>query len=284
MRIIAFITTYNEQAYVAACLEHYYNQGVEVFLLDNESTDSTTDIAREFSNKNLIEIRKVPRKGFKNWKQMLLLKEKLADQLMADWVMHADIDEIRVPHAPDTTLASAVEAIDREGFNAINFMEYTFLPTRESPEHDSKNFLTSMRWYYPFLPRYPHRMNLWKKPAKHWVGLRVRLSDAIKNRRIYLPTANLHSTGGHQVHFPGIKLFPVDFKMRHYMVLSLDHAVSKYVKVRYDPKAPHGYHGWRSTSSAADFQLPSENDLRVFHGDDSLDPTDPMIEHLLRKR
>ena len=51
------------------------------------------------------------------------------------------------------TLAEALAEADREGYNAVNFQEFTFVPTRESPDHDHPEFEETMRWYYPLLPR-----------------------------------------------------------------------------------------------------------------------------------
>jgi len=280
MRIVAIITTYNESRYVSTCLEHYRQQGVEVYLLDNESTDETVDLARQFKNDNLIAIENVPRKGFKSWKEMLQRKETLADELAADWLMHADIDEIRVPETGYKTLLDAVTNIDAQGFNAINFIEYTFIPTKESPDHDHSEFMHSMKWYYPFLPKYPNRLNLWKKQSKGWRGVRSAWHELIQHRRILGPSVDLHSSGGHQVRFPDLKMYPNDFKMKHYIFLSRQHLERKYVKIKYDPNAPAGYHGWRAKAKSKIFELPTESQLRYYQGDHLLDPSNPEKKHI----
>jgi len=42
-------------------------------------------------------------------------------------------------------------------------------------------------------------------------------------------------------------MYPESFKMRHYLFLSVAHAISKYVERSYDPKELHnGWHGWRT--------------------------------------
>ena len=92
---------------------------------------------------------------------------------------------------------------------------------------------------------------------------------------------NLRDTGGHVVQFPGINSYPVDFKLKHYIVLSLDHAIQKYVKKTYDPKEISGSHGWRATADEHEFLLPSEARMRLYTSDDELDSSNPLIEHLL---
>jgi cellulose synthase/poly-beta-1,6-N-acetylglucosamine synthase-like glycosyltransferase len=46
MRVIAILATYNEERFIANCLEHLFRQGVEVYLMDNDSEDETVAIAR----------------------------------------------------------------------------------------------------------------------------------------------------------------------------------------------------------------------------------------------
>lgn len=281
MRVVAIITTYNEARYVRPCLEHYRKHGVEVYVLDNESTDETRDIVNEYLSENVIGIEVVPRHGYKELKSMLCRKESIADQVKADWYMHADIDELRLPFDSKYTLAEAVELVDKEGYNAINFMEFTFVPTLESPDHDHAEFLQTMQWYYPFLQRYPHRLNLWKRQPKHWAGVKAKLKDIYRNHRLVTPSVNLHSSGGHRVKFPNLKMYPVDFKMRHYPLVSRDHAIQKYVHIRNSPNAPSGFHGWRGNITEENIILPSQSQLRKYCGDDALDPSNPLTEHLI---
>ena len=282
MKIIVLITSYNEQRYIRACLEHYLSHGIYVYLLDNESQDDTIKIAMEYLDKNLIAIETVPRHGMKQWRKMLMRKEELADQLDADWFMHADIDEIRLPPSQNETLAEAIERVDREGYNAINFMEYTFLPIAESENHDHPDFQKTMIWYYPFAPRHPHRLNAWKKQPRRWPGLKKLLREIIKNHRFVAPSVNLIATGGHLVDFPNLKPYPIDFILKHYMMLSLDHAIQKYVKVTHDPKAAKaGMHGWRATANENDFILPLQTQMRLYTSDAELDATNPLKKHLI---
>lgn len=283
MRIVAILASYNEGRFMRACMEHYLQQGIYVYLLDNESTDNTLDIAREYLSKNLIGLETIPRGGMYQWNKILLRKEDVADEIDADWLMHADPDEIRVAPHSHQTLAQAIEQVDREGYNAINFMEYTFLPTHESDNHDNENFQKTMRWYYPFGPRHPHRLNAWKRQPRRWRGVKSFLREITRNRRWGVPSVDLHSSGGHVVSFPGIKPYPVDFKLKHYIVLSLGHAIQKYVNKDFAPEEIDNLHGWRATAKAHDFSLPSENVMRQYTNDDELDPTDPMSDHLLVK-
>src|SRR5947209_3395096 len=140
MRVIALLATYNEERFVGACIEHLAGQGVDVYLIDNDSTDRTVEIAGRRLGRGVVGIERFPRAGVYSWRPLLERKAQLAAELDADWFLHVDADEIRLPPRPGMTLAEALAEVDREGYNAVNFQEFTFVPTRESPEHDHPRF------------------------------------------------------------------------------------------------------------------------------------------------
>src|SRR3954471_22720098 len=120
MRVIALLATYDEERFVASCLEHLIRGGVEVFLIDNESTDGTVEIARSYLGNGLVGVEIVPRTGVYSWRPLLRRKSELAITLKADWFLHVDADEVRLPPSSGTTLAEALLDVDRQGYNAVN--------------------------------------------------------------------------------------------------------------------------------------------------------------------
>lgn len=263
MRIIALLATYNEERFIAACLENLLQQDVEVYLIDNESSDRTVAIAERYLGRGLIGIETLPRTGVFRWKRILACKERLAATLEADWFMHVDADEIRLPPRSAHTLVQALAEVEAQGYNAVNFMEFTFIPTQEAPDHDHADFQKTMRWYYPFLPFVPHRLNAWQ-----WQDEPVELAWS----------------GGHQVRFPGLRMYPESFPMRHYLFLSVPHGIRKYVDRRYDrAETETGWHGWRSKVRPSEVKLPTQAELRTYTSDDQLDPSNPRTQHILAK-
>lgn len=261
MRIVAILATYNEERFIGACLENLFRQGVEVYLCDNESTDQTVLIAESYRNHGLIGIEMIPRGEIFDWKSILERKEQLAGTLEADWLMHVDADEIRLPPRANSTLAQALAEADAQGYNAVNFLEFTFIPTQEAPDHDHPGFQETMRWYYPFLPTFPHRLNAWKRQS--------------------VPV-ELAWSGGHQVRFPGLRMYPESFRMRHYLFLSVPHAIRKFVERRYDPAAVEaGWSVWRAKLKPEMIKLPAQSELRTYLSDDQLDASDPRTQHYL---
>ena len=147
MRVVAILASYNEELYIRACFDNFIAQGCEIYLIDNDSTDATVEIAREYLGKGLINIEHYPRDGVYRWHPILLRKEEIADELKADWYIHADPDEIRLPPTAGTTLVQYLESLDRANYNAVNFKNFLFLPTLESPNHEHEKFEKTMLWY-----------------------------------------------------------------------------------------------------------------------------------------
>ncbi|MCI0413758.1 glycosyltransferase family 2 protein [bacterium] len=264
MRVIALLATYNEERFIRDCLQNLIRQGAEIYLIDNSSEDQTVEIANQFLNRGLIGIEDLPRNGVFDLKPILKRKERLAQMLKADWFLHVDADEILLPPKKFRTLSDAFHEVERAGYNAVNFQEFTFIPTRESPEHDHPEFQTTMRWYYPFLPRFPHRVNAWKSQEAR---------------------VNLAQSAGHKVRFPGLRLYPESFLMRHYLFLSIGHVLRKYGLRKYAETALRkGWHrsrvDWGHLTSV-NIRLPSQTELRAYFSDDQLDPSNPWTRHFL---
>ena len=261
MRAVAILATHNEERFVAGCIEHLSSQGVEVYLIDNSSSDSTIEIAEGYLGRGLVGIETFPRDGVYSWRPLLRRKAELAETLDADWFLHIDADEIRPSPRADVTLADALAEVDRLGYNAVNFQEFTFVPTLEEPDHDHPRFRETMRRYYPFLPRPADQVKAWK--------------------RLEAPV-DVVSSGGHRAEFPGRRIYPESFPMRHYVFLSVEHAVQKYIERRYDPdELADGWHQARAALRAGDVKLLSETELRPYVSDASLDAAEPWTRHPL---
>lgn len=117
MRVVALLATYNERRFVASCLAHLHEQGGETYLIDNCSTDGTVEIAERYIGRGLLEIESFPRDGVYRWREILERKEQLARALDADWFLHVDADEFRLPPPGAGTLADALAEVDRAGYS-----------------------------------------------------------------------------------------------------------------------------------------------------------------------
>jgi glycosyltransferase involved in cell wall biosynthesis len=259
MRVLAILATHNEHRFIAGCLEHLIGQGIDVYLIDNDSTDDTLNIAERYRGRGLAGIENFPRSGVFDWYSLVRRKEVLAAELDADWFMHVDADEIRLAPRRGQTLRETIAEVDSRGWNAIDFMEFTFIPTREEPDHDHPGFLRTMRHYYPFAPFRPHRLNAWKRQPG---------------------PVELAWSGGHHVRFPDLRIYPEQFRMRHYLFLSVGHFLEKYGRRIFSEKElEQGWHGWRADFDPARIALPSQKEMRFWTGDDDLEPSNPRTSH-----
>jgi glycosyltransferase involved in cell wall biosynthesis len=262
IRVIAIIQAFNEERFIAGCIEHLRKQGVDVYLIDDASTDDTVAIAERYLGKGVLEIEQLPPHEVHDWREICRHKERLAERLDADWLMHHDADEIRISSTRRQSLVQALQELDEAGYNAVNFQEFTFIPTLEQPDHDHPHFERTMRSYYAFAPFQPHRLNTFKRQGG---------------------PVELAWSGGHQVRFEGLKAAPASLYMRHYQFLSRDHAIRKYIRHR--PFAAHtvaaGWHSFRLSLRAEMIRLPSSRALLRYRGDHRLDGSAPRRTHVL---
>lgn len=261
MRIVAILASYNEARFIQHAIRHLGRHGIESYLIDNQSTDGTLDLARQCADHGLIGWEVLPRQDQFVWSEVLQAKQAVASRLTADWFMHQDCDEFRLPPPGYPRLADAMADLDRQGFNCLHFDEFTFQPVREAPDHDHDRFLETMRWYYPFAPFPMHRLNAWKAS----VG-----------------TIDLLQSGGHQVQFADRRIAPVHFRMRHYMMLSRQQAIIKYQRTCDQKSIEMGWHGWRARPPRGALLLPPARALCTYLDDEHLKvDSPPLAKHVL---
>lgn len=262
-RVVAVLATRNEERFVAGCLENLFRQGVQVYLCDNGSSDRTVEIATGYLGRGLVGIEHIPYDGTYRWESILHRKEALFCELDADWLMHVDADEIHLPPPGHTSIAAAISVADGLGYDAVEFAEFTFVPTREAPDHDHADFVRTLRTYYPFRPRSPHCVRAFRK------------QDG---------PMEIAWSGGHLVRFPHPpRLYPEQFRMKHYLFLSAAHAARKYPGRKYQDDEVNrlGWHGWRPKLRSEHITLPSLARVRTTSSDADLDPTSPWTRHWL---
>lgn len=254
MRVVALMTVRNEADYLARTLTHLEQQGVEVCLIDNGSVDASRKIAESFGSRNVCRIESLPYDGVFSLARILQNEERLAREIDADWFLHHDADEIREAPAGMGTLAEAFKIVQDEGFNAVAFDEFVFLPTDRCEDHAGRDFVAEMVWYYFHEPAPLHHVKAWRRAAD----------------------LDLVSDAGHHVRFAGIRIFPQKFVLRHYIALSVAHVIRKYAGRVYDTEEfdRRGWHGARLSFAPEQLTLPDRATLKQFdgHGWDRSDP------------
>ncbi len=214
--VTAIIAAYNEEDIIAQTVGDLIRQGIYVYFIDNRSTDATVERINPFLKRvcwksNNIPQAPIPKLDCFPWEALLHRKEELAMTLDSDWFIHQDADEFRESPWEHLNLLEGIKAVDRMGYNAIDFEIFEFQPTRHEllPHEDIR----------PAFPYYDHtewfnklRINCWKKTIEP-----VRLS----------------ASGGHQAEFQNRKIFPVRFILRHYPIRGQLHGERKVFKDRF---------------------------------------------------
>jgi GT2 family glycosyltransferase/Tfp pilus assembly protein PilF len=213
IRVIAIIAAYNEGDVIYHVIGDLIDQGVQVYLIDHHSTDNTVAEASKWLGRGLIRIETFPEDaGYDlpadvySWRYILKRKEEIAKSLGPGWYIHADADEFRESPWPGMRLKDALEFVDAQGYNAVEFKIYDFKPTDDSfpPGEDVRNYL---RYYSP--------------PAHPWDNVQL------KCWKYFGQDFVLWKSGGHIIEFEGKKVYPVPFIMRHYPIRSQAHGERK---------------------------------------------------------
>ncbi|MFQ6538466.1 MULTISPECIES: glycosyltransferase family 2 protein [Aphanothece] len=229
----------NELAHLPRVLGDFYSQGIDVAIIDHESDDGTQEYLRSQLGTQLFHLESLAWRGEFDLTAQLHAKHALIQKLQHDWVIHSDADEWMQSPRPNESLKEGLARLDKEGFNVANFNEFVFVP---SPKQHAKDCRRELLHYYFFEPKPMRLMRAWKREA------------------------NLSSVehGGHILKGPHMKVAHEDFILRHYIVLSQAHAISKYTgRVFSNRDIKRGWHGNRMGLNPESLRLPDNSLLKV---------------------
>ena len=242
MTVTAFLAFRNEKACLANALRHLTANGVRFFLIDNGSDDCSREVCRrpEFAD-SLVGIESLAFSGAFDLQRQLETKMRLIESTDTDWVIHLDADEMMHSFRPGETLQAAIQRIDAEGFTAIDFQEFVFLPLENDYVSDLPGF-PDIRTYYFFAPAALRLVRAWKKQ----------------------PGVSMVDSGGHVAVGPELRIAPEKMALRHYMFRSQAHAFSKYSERSFSKdELARGWHQNRVSRAASAFAFPGRGELQV---------------------
>jgi hypothetical protein len=227
--VIALISAYNEADIIEQVVSNLINQGVQVYFMDDGSTDGTVAAVERHLGAGVLGIERLANPvehgasaGF-DWDRILRRKTELATELDASWFIHHDADEFRESPWSHLSLSEAIRHVDGLGFNAIDFMGLDFWPVddRFRAGDDVRDVFTR---YAELAPYDRVQVRCWKKTA----GL------------------DLASSGGHEARFAGRRVFPLRFILRHYPIRGQSHGERKVFQERrnrfHDQERARGWH------------------------------------------
>ena len=211
--VIALIAAYNEADIIEQVVSDLIAQGIQVYLLDDGSTDGMAAAVEPYVGRGVVAIERLggATAGFEpegpdrfDWEQILRRKTELATELDAAWFIHHDADEFRESPWSHLSLSDAIRHVDALGYNAIDFAGLDFWPV-----HDGFRAGDDVRAAFTFCSELaPHdlpQVRCWKK------------TDSL----------DLASSGGHDACFTGRRVFPLRFVLRHYPVRGQAHGDRK---------------------------------------------------------
>ena len=237
LRCAAIVCVRNEQFHLPRVLGQLIDAGIDVAIIDHGSTDDSVSICERLLGRGVVSIDNLPWTGVYDQVAQLSAKAAVAARLDHDWLVHTDADEWLHTRRAGESLLEGIERADAQGFTAVNFEEFVFLPDPVGASlYDLRR---SLRYYY-FAPGPNRLMRAWRRDS----GL-----------------DNINS-GGHVLAGEGLRLFPESFVLRHYIVASQQHAIDKYVgRCFAQSDIDKGWHGNRLRLRPDDMRLPKPEAL-----------------------
>ena len=253
-KVCAIMAIYNEEDILDESISALLDGGVDVYIIDNGSTDNSVDIINKYIGGGVIGFESVKHKEFGkevyNWTKILKRKEEISLDLDYDWFIHVDADEVRCSPWTNKNLAAGIEFVDSLGYNLINFKLFNFRLSRESENFES--IQNRMRSYSNVEKFNSMQVKAWKKSRY----------------------VNIVTHGGHLALVPSPKIFPVRFLLKHYPIRSAAQAIKKINNERKNrfslEDKSKGWHVQYDSMPLDDFQLMD----KIYFDDQDLKPFD----------
>jgi len=192
MKIVGMLPVYNDEDIIEEVIKNMISNGIELVILDNGSNDHSYTCCESFLGKGVLELYRFEADTYMRELVLRMLYD-MAIKLSPDWMIQVDSDEILESGIQNKTLKDAIEQVDSNGYNLIQFDRFDFFMTDDDDE-SAKTIKDKMK-YYSYQGDYVYRS--WK----------------------YMPGISIGDVSGHYPIFPngeGYKISPKKFVMRHY--------------------------------------------------------------------
>jgi hypothetical protein len=207
------MTAFNEADVIVPVVRHLVEQGIRVHLIDSWSTDGTQELVRQSFDESLVGIERFPPDQpcqVYDWTRLLRRVDAVGAASQADWIVHHDADEIRQSPWSSLNLRDAFYLVDQTGFNCVDHTVLQFRPV--GGEQSFPDPSASMRWFeWGTRPGHFHQLKAWRRQPGG---------------------VCLAAYGGHEASFPGRRVFPYKFLLRHYPIRSQEHGERKVLAER----------------------------------------------------
>ena len=205
MKINAIIPTYNEEDIIYHTIKYLVDQDIFVYILDNQSTDRTVDIARKMPN---VQLKTFKSNGLFDEKILQDNVRELTCSLDTDWIIKNDADEFIESPWKGINLRQAIEVVDKLGKSCMGVTSYVFYPMSNEKPHESRK---DVRDYYDYY-------KIWDKIDRWTPGIHEREKELWKIN-IFKKQQEVYMADPHILHAPyeiSQYLFPELLILRHY--------------------------------------------------------------------
>ena len=205
MKIQCYMPVLNEADILPHTLRHLHEQGCDVHVIDGWSTDGSFEIA-QCNDYTYVSCERFPPAGpspTQDCAEILRRIEDLAAESDADWILYSDADEWRRNVEPMSTLADGLLNAQYLGYNAIDFRVFQFYCTSSAPG-----------WDY-----WRNRVGAAALSPEHFFEYydEADCISRIPNRKLWKNVGRVQlAGGGHEVQFPGMRVYAQKFTMKHY--------------------------------------------------------------------
>jgi len=197
------ISVFNEEDIIKEVIENMISNGIELVVLDNGSSDNSYKICESFLGNGILELYRYSSDTYR-MEFVLNMLYDLAIKQSPDWIILADADEILESGITNKNLKDAIEQVDSEGYNLIQFNRFDFFMTDD--DNGSVKPIKDKLRYYSYLGDHLYRS--WK----------------------FVPGIRAGVTAGHYPIFPEnhpYKIYPKKFNLRHYKYRSIEQTTKK---------------------------------------------------------
>lgn len=210
IKTIAYIWAYNEEDFIAHTIGHLLEQGINVHIFDNWSTDNTFNVAARFADRIKLERWPASEEQCSSLTSRLVYLEQLALVSEYDWIINHDVDEIRRTGTTEQLIEFIVR-MDAAGYNAIDHRVQLFKPRERWDGSQNPEEWFTEEYKGEHTDKLNPHIKAWKRQAT-----RVTLAN----------------TGGHQAIFTGRRIAPEKLILKHYPLRTAEQAERKIAERR----------------------------------------------------
>jgi len=145
LKIIGMLSVYNDSDIIKELIEYYISQGLNLVIVDNDSTDNTVEICNEFVGSGVNKIISFPSKLWDLYNSQKIQYD-LALLQNPDWVIKIDSDEFFESGKNNFSLKEVIVEVNNLGYNLIQFDWFNFFLT-DNDNYSGKSVKERLPYY-----------------------------------------------------------------------------------------------------------------------------------------